>query len=310
MPLRVERLRVVADERRRVQRGAMILAAERRRDRAATAGTPCSCRRGTSARGSRTTTGVVLTSRSRRHSQFAFGAPKKSTSCSCLLASSFTPTMPLPSRRVSGSNCASPVPRIDAAFGIDRRAAAAPQAAAGGNERAGAARGEIERVERVGQAAAALRRGGVDDAVVQVERVRLAAARDELLGRRDVLAVRQVDLAQPAIPRHGVDRVLPGRRLRHRRHRGLAAGAERVVRAARIGERAVEAPVPDLLAGRDVDAEQVVGDAGDDGRARACPARVVTRSAMSGANRLCIARGVLSSFSFHSSFDAARRWPW
>ena len=47
-----------------------------RRDRAATAGIPCSCRRGTCGRGSRTTTGVVLTSRSRRHSQFAFGAPK------------------------------------------------------------------------------------------------------------------------------------------------------------------------------------------------------------------------------------------
>ena len=32
------------------------------------------------------------------------------------------------------------------------------------------------------------------------------------------------------------------------------------------------------------------------------PCGVVTRSAMSGANRLCIARGVLSSFTFHSSF--------
>ena len=32
------------------------------------------------------------------------------------------------------------------------------------------------------------------------------------------------------------------------------------------------------------------------------PCAVVTRSATSGANRLCIARGVLSSFSFHSSF--------
>ena len=35
------------------------------------------------------------------------------------------------------------------------------------------------------------------------------------------------------------------------------------------------------------------------------PCGVVTRSAMSGANRLCIARGVLSSFSFHSSFVLA-----
>jgi hypothetical protein len=57
---------------------------------------------------------------------------------------------------------------VDRAFGIDRRAAAAPQAAARGNERAGAARREVERVERVGQAAAALRRRGVDDAVVQL----------------------------------------------------------------------------------------------------------------------------------------------
>ncbi len=35
------------------------------------------------------------------------------------------------------------------------------------------------------------------------------------------------------------------------------------------------------------------------------PCAVVTRSAMSGANRLCIARGVLSSFTFHSSFMLA-----
>ena len=73
------------------------------------------------------------------------------------------------------------------ALGIDGRAAASPQAAARGNERAGAARGQVERIERVRQAAAALRRGGVDDAVVQVERVGLAAAGDELLRRRDIL---------------------------------------------------------------------------------------------------------------------------
>src|SRR4051812_31239371 len=33
------------------------------------------------------------------------------------------------------------------------------------------------------------------------------------------------------------------------------------------------------------------------------PCAVVTRSAMSGANRLCIARGVLSNLIFHSSFE-------
>ena len=54
-------------------------------------------------------------------------------------------------------------------------------------------------------------------------------------GGDDVLAVRQVHLPQAPVPRHGVDRVLPGRRLRHRRHGGLAAGAERVVRAAGFG---------------------------------------------------------------------------
>ena len=58
---------------------------------------------------------------------------------------------------------------------------------------------------------------------------------------------------------------LPGRRLRHRRHGRLTTRAERVVRAARIRQRAVEAAMPDLTAGGHVDPEQIVRDAGDDG---------------------------------------------
>ena len=84
-------------------------------------------------------------------------------------------------------------------------------------------------------------------------------------GADEVLAVSEVDLPQPAVPGHGVDRVFARRRLRHRRHSRLSARTERVVRAAGIGQRAVELPVPDLLPGGHVDPEQIVRDAGDDG---------------------------------------------
>ena len=121
-------------------------------------------------------------------------------------------------------------------------------------------------------------------------------------GGSDVLTVGQVHLPQASVPRHGVDGVLPRRHLRHRRHRGLAAGTERVVRAARFGQRAVEAPVPDLFARLRRRCRTCRRRRRRRPRARACPCAVVTRSATSGANRLCIARGVLSSFTFHRSF--------
>ena len=120
--------------------------------------------------------------------------------------------------------------------------------------------------------------------------------------RRDVLAVGQVDLPQPAVPRHGIDGVLPGRRLRHRRHRRLPARAQRVV-ACRPGWRACCRSAGARSAGRS--RRRCRTDRRRRRRRRAIsrvPCGVVTRSAISGANRLCIARGVLSSFSFHSSF--------
>ena len=116
-------------------------------------------------------------------------------------------------------------------------------------------------MEGVRQTAAALRGCGVDDAVLVVERIRLAVAGNELLRRRDVLTVGEIDLVQPAVPGHGVDRVLARRHLHHRRHGGLSARAEHVVDGRLIREPVLEPPAPEHLTVRDIDREEVVGDA-------------------------------------------------
>ena len=63
-------------------------------------------------------------------------------------------------------------------------------------------------VHRVRNTAAALRRGRVDDAVDDVQRIRLAVGRQELLGRGDVRTVGRVDLVEPPVPGDRVNRVL------------------------------------------------------------------------------------------------------
>ena len=113
------------------------------------------------------------------------------------------------------------------------RAATTPHAAASRMERARLARRQVVRVHRVRNAAAALRRGRVDDALDDVQRIGLAVGRHELLGGRDVRAVGRVDLAEPPVPADRVNRVLARRHLFHRRIRRLAAQAERVVDRAR-----------------------------------------------------------------------------
>ena len=191
---------------------------------------------------------------------------------------------------------------VDDAFGRHRRAAAAPHAAACRDERARLASRQVVRVERVRNAAAALCRGRIDHAIDDVQGIGLAVGRQELVGRGDVGTVGRVDLVKPPVPPDRVDRVLPWRDLFHRRHRRLAAKAERVVDGLVGGrERALVSLLPEQLAAGDVDAEQIVGDAGDDRTSRA-PRAVVTRSAISGEKRLCISRGLLSSLTFHSSF--------
>ncbi len=134
-----------------------------------------------------------------------------------------------------------------------------------GMERARLARRQVVRVERVRNAAAALCRGRVDDAIDDVQGVGLAVGRQEHVGRGDVGTVSRVDLVKPPVPCDRVDRVLAWRDLFHRRHRRLAAEAERVVDGL-VGrrERALVALLPEQLTAGDVDGEQIVGDAGDD----------------------------------------------
>ena len=120
-------------------------------------------------------------------------------------------------------------------------------------------------VQGVRHPAAALRRGRVDDAIDDVQGVRLAVGGQELVGGSDVRTVGRVDLVKPPVPCDRVNRVLARRHLLHRRHRGLAAEAERVVqRSGGRCERALVALRPQQIAAADVDAEQIVGDAGDD----------------------------------------------
>ena len=120
-------------------------------------------------------------------------------------------------------------------------------------------------VQGVRHPAAALRRGRVDDAIDDVQGIRLAVGRQEFLWGSDIRTVGRVDLVKAPVPGDRVDRVRARRHLFHRRHRGLAAEAERVVQ--RIGgwsERALVPLLPEQFTAGDVDAEQIVGDAGDD----------------------------------------------
>ena len=117
--------------------------------------------------------------------------------------------------------------RVDGAVLADRRSGPRPQPAAAGRPVADLLRREIVRVEVVRIAAASLRGGRVDHAVDQVEPVRFAVGRHEQRRRFDLVTGRDVELAQPAVPRHGVGDVLPGRRLIEDRRRGQSAGTER-----------------------------------------------------------------------------------
>ena len=118
---------------------------------------------------------------------------------------------------------------VHAAVLADRRPEPRPQSAAAGIEAADLLRREVEAVELVRIAAAALRRRRVEHVVVQVQPVRLAVRRKEQLGGRPILAGGRVELAQPAVPRDRVDRVLAGRRRGRDERRGRqSARAERV----------------------------------------------------------------------------------
>ena len=116
-------------------------------------------------------------------------------------------------------------------------------------------------MEGIGQPAAALCCCGVDDTVLVVERIWLAVTGNELLRRRDVLTVGEVDLVQRAVPGHGIDRVLARRHLHHRRHGGLPARAEHVVDGRLIREPVLEPPAPQHLTVGHINREEVVGDA-------------------------------------------------
>ena len=150
---------------------------------------------------------------------------------------------------MGGIEIAVPRGRIGHTFAIDGRTGA-PPASAGGAE-------ELHRVGRVAQvhdvdavriAAAALRGGGVQEIVDQVQCVRLAVGRHELHRLRDLFAIGRVQLAQASVPGDRVDGVLAGRtRGSHHRGRRLSSRAQRPASAAAGGRRvrAIEMLLPD-----------------------------------------------------------------
>ena len=131
---------------------------------------------------------------------------------------------------------------IDAAVLANRRAQPRPQPAAAGIEAADLLRRQVVRVELVRVAAAALRGRRVEHVVVVVQAVRLAVGRQERLGRGGLLAGRRVERPQPPVPRDRVDRVLAGRRAGHddRRRRQPARAQHVRPRRPVILEGAVE----------------------------------------------------------------------
>src|SRR6201999_3835770 len=82
----------------------------------------------------------------------------------------------------------------------DRDTATSPETAASGNEESALFGGDVIREEGEGHAAAALRSGGVDDAVLDVQRVRFGVGWEPLLRGFDVFAGCGVDGEQAAVP--------------------------------------------------------------------------------------------------------------
>ena len=158
-------------------------------------------------------------------------------------------------------------PRVDRAVLANRRTGARPQTAAARQVLTDLLRGEVVAVERVGIAAAALSRRRIDDALPQVQPIGLAVGRQKRLRRRRVGARRHVERPQPSVPRHRVDDVAAGRfRWCDDRRRGQSTRAQHTAAAAArlLDEGAVELPRPQPLTGRHVDAVDVVRHAGHD----------------------------------------------
>ena len=175
-------------------------------------------------------------SRSRLRSQTAFdGAYQSVISSAFVVGFSFTRDDRLAEDLLIGEVVAVAAAGVDAAVLADRRPEPRPQAAAARVEAAHLLRREVEAVELVRIAAAALRGRRVDDVVDEIEAVGLAVGRQEQLGRRRILTGRDVELAQPAVPGDDVGDVLAGglRRPDDRR-RGQPARTQRV-RAAAAG---------------------------------------------------------------------------
>ncbi len=162
-------------------------------------------------------------------------------------------------RRVAGAHEHAPLR-------IDGHTAPAPHPAPGRGKDARGLRGEIVGEERVGVSAASLSGRRIDDAVVEIQRVRLAVRSGKLLGWRDVGARRDVERVKAAVPRERIQRVLAlGRRGRDGRYGGLPAWTQRAADAGgRGGIDALELFLPDGLTARDVDRVELVRDARKD----------------------------------------------